>query len=286
MSQVETNAASLQDINGTQPLPARLNPAQVETYRREGYLIVPEPVLPDATFARLCRTFEAILADLPEDKRPEDLDVPHLVHPELFEFLFHPSVLSLVTPLLGNDVALFSSHFICKPAADGKRVPWHQDSFYWRHLLSPMEVVTVWLAIDPSDDGNGAMRVIPRTHTNGDVGYEDADLTINTFPKEISRRHLDEAEGRAVTCTLLPNHASLHDAVLFHGSEANRSARRRCGYTMRFISAATKYNMEAGNYHQIYLANGQDRAGNRYGDPSVPRPDLIEARAHRIRRGH
>ena len=55
---------------------------------------------------------------------------------------------------------------------------------------------------------------------------------------------------------------------------------------MRFISAATKYDAVAGSYHQIYLARGRDRAGNSYGDPMRPRPDLVEARRGRIRKGH
>lgn len=258
----------------------------VKAFEREGYVSGLGPVLPEPDFARLAATFERILAAAPIGTRPEDLDVPHFAHPELFEFLFHPYVLSLVEPLLGPDIALFSSHFICKPAGDGKRVPWHQDSFYWRHLLSPMQVVTVWLAIDPSDDANGAMRVIPGTHLEGDAAYEDVDLNTNTFPKQIGRARLAACESQAVTLSLPRNHASLHAAGLFHGSEPNRSSRRRCGYTMRYISTATKFLSEAGYYHQIYLAQGRDRAGNVYGDPATPRPDLLVARQGRIRKGH
>jgi len=212
------------------------------------------------------------------------LDVPHMAHPELFDYLFHPAVLDLMEPLLGPNIALFSSHAICKPALDGKRVPWHQDSFYWKHLLTPVNVVTVWLAIDASDEDNGAMRVMPATQFAGDVDYDDVDLTVNTFPKAISKQFLNEAH--AVTLCLQPNHASLHTAALFHGSEPNRSQRRRCGYTMRFMSTEVKYNTEAGFYHQIYLARGKDIAGNVYGDPDKPRQDLIEARLGRVRRGH
>jgi len=147
-----------------------------------------------------------------------------------------------------------------------------------------VNVVTVWLAIDASDEDNGAMRVMPATQFAGDVDYDDVDLTVNTFPKEISKQFLNEAQ--AVTLCLQPNHASLHTAALFHGSEPNRSQRRRCGYTMRFMSTEVKYNTEAGFYHQIYLARGKDIAGNVYGDPDKPRQDLIEARLARVRRGH
>lgn len=280
------NAESPTSINQEHIQGRRLSERACQLFAREGYVAPLGPVLPPETFAGLCATFEDLLARRPQGVRPEELDVPHLTEPRLFDYLFHPHVLDLVEPLLGPDLALFSSHFICKPGHDGKRVPWHQDSFYWRHLLSPMQVVTVWLAIDASDESNGAMRVIPRTHLEGDAAYEDVDLRINTFPKEISRARLDQALPHAVTLTLQPNQCSLHDAGLFHGSEANTSDRRRCGYTMRFISAATKFDAEAGHYHQIYLARGRDRAGNAYGNPLRPRPDLVLARAGRIRKGH
>ena len=60
-------------------------PEQVESYRREGYLIYNQPVLPQEKFDALKAYFEKILADLPADERPEAMDVPHFMHPELFE---------------------------------------------------------------------------------------------------------------------------------------------------------------------------------------------------------
>jgi hypothetical protein len=269
----------------TAPVQGRLDASDVQRFRREGYLLPPGPILSADKFARLRDTFERLLGAWPSDRRPEDMDVPHFDHPELFHWLFDDDVLDLVTPILGPDVALFSSHFLCKPAGDGRRVPWHQDSFYWRHMMDPVQVVTVWLAIDPSTADNGAMRVIPRTHRDGDAAYEDVDVSINTFPKEIKRELL--REDQAVTLALRPNHCSLHDAGLFHGSARNLSTTRRCGYTMRYMSTRTRFNHEAvGAYHQIYLARGRDHAGNLYGDPARAHPELLARRADRVRRGH
>src|SRR5262249_51167929 len=152
-----------------------------------------------------------------------------------FEWLFDDDVLDLVEPIIGPDIALFSSHFLCKPAGHGKRVPWHEDSYYWRHMLDPVDVVTVWLAIDPSNKENGAMKVIPRKHRRTtDSEYEPVDPTINVFPNEIKRHQFDEST--AVTFELLPNQASLHHSGMMHGSDPNKSTQRRCGFTMRYMS--------------------------------------------------
>jgi ectoine hydroxylase-related dioxygenase (phytanoyl-CoA dioxygenase family) len=193
--------------------------------------------------------------------------------------------MSLVTPILGEDLALFSTHFICKPKGNGKRVPWHEDSAYWRGLIEPMEVCTVWLAIDPSTRANGCMMVIPRSHVEGHAGfsdYEDVDSSKNVFATEIVRPQRDDS--RRVAVELAPNQCSLHDARIQHGSEANTSDLRRCGWTLRFCSAAVKFNEERfDGMHQVYLARGQDRGGNTYADASRAYPDVMAARRESAR---
>jgi len=213
------------------------------------------------------------------------MDVPHFSFPQLYEWLFADEVLDLVEPLLGPDIALFSSHFISKPGFTGKRVPWHEDSAYWRGYMEPMEVVTVWLAIDPSTRENGCMQVIPRTQFNGYSTYEPVDGKTNVFDTEIIRPQRDD--DRAVAIELAPNQASLHDGKLQHFSEANTSPTRRCGYTMRYISTRVREDHEKiGQWHHLYLARGKDLSGNVYGDPKKAYPDLARFRAKHNKNGH
>jgi hypothetical protein len=264
-------------ITSTEP---RLNPAQVETYRSQGYLIYDRPVLPADKFAALKDYFEKILASLPAGERPEAMDVPHFIYPELMRWALDDAILDLVEPILGPDLALFSTHFICKPKGNGRRVPWHEDSAYWKGQIEPMEVVTVWLALDPSLRENGCMMVIPETHRTGQKGFSDylpVDATQNVFAKEIIQEQRDDS--KRVYIELQPNQCSLHNARIQHGSEPNTSSLRRCGWTLRFTSTAAKYN-EAGfnGAHQIYLARGIDRGGNHYADPTRAYPELLAKR--------
>lgn len=267
------------------PTKSRLSDDQVETYRREGFLIYPDAIFPQDKFDALKNHFEQKLARLPEGFRPEAMDVPHLTDTKLFEWLFADEVLDLVEPIVGPDIALFSSHFICKPRGNGKRVPWHEDSFYWREMMQqPIEVCTVWLAIDTSSRANGCMKVIPRA-LHGYSEYDVVDATTNVFSTEIKKTQMDPS--RQVYLELQPNHASLHDGRLIHGSDANTSDIRRCGYTMRYMSTRTKYNHEAcGNWHQIYLARGKDRAGNVYADPTRSYTEKALYREESGKKGH
>lgn len=258
---------------------------ELNFYQREGYVIRREPLFPADQFQRLAQHFDEKLARLPVDVRPESMDVPHFTDLKLFEWLFSDEVLDLVEPIVGPDIVLFSSHFICKPKGNGKKVPWHEDSFYWKGQMEPMEVATVWLAIDPSTKENGCMYVIPRTQDNGYSDYEPVDAEKNVFPTEIKKFQFDES--KKVPIELQPNQCSIHDGRLIHGSPPNTSAIRRCGYTMRYTSAKVKYNQERiGPYHEIYLARGQDRAGNKYGDPTRAYPQKARYREENKKGGH
>ncbi len=272
----------------------RLTDQQVARYNTEGYLVVDEPVYAEAKFAALAAHFEQLLEEWQADPRmrsPEHMDVPHFLHPSLFEWIFDDAVLDLVEPIVGPDIALFSSHFICKPAATGKRVPWHEDSGYWRGRLDPMEVCTVWLAIDPSTLDNGCMHVIPGTHNTGKAGFSDYEEHEDksdewVFTGEIRADQYDAS--KAVPCILQPNHASLHEGRVIHGSQANTGAIRRCGYTMRFMSTRVKHMAPSGRNDgfQIYLARGRDHAGNTYGDPTKPNTAWLDAHRNGWPAGH
>lgn len=265
----------------------RLTEAEVEQYRNEGYCLPKGKVFADGKFRRLFDHFERMLAAWPSGERPEAMDTPHFGDPALNEWALAPEVVDLVEPLLGPDIVLFSTHFICKPKGDGRRVPWHEDSAYWRRLLDPMEVATVWLAIDPSTTKNGCMYVIPRSHNTGKMGfsdYENVDTTKSVFASEIVKS--DRRDELAVPCELEPNHCSLHDARTQHGSPPNTSDIRRCGWTLRFIPAHSRLNPDFADRQIMYLARGRNLLGQPLGDPGRDYTHVIEERKRRGFKSH
>jgi len=266
---------------------ALLSKEEVDAFRKEGYFPYKHPVFPVSKFQALKDHFEEKLAALPDGVRPEEMDVPHFTDPKLFEWLFANEILDLVEPIIGPDLALFSSHFISKPHGNGKRVPWHEDAHYWKQMISPIEVVTVWLAIDDSNIENGCMYVIPGSHCDEFSEYEEVDIEKNLFPIEIKRGRIDES--KAVPCELLANEASIHHSGLIHGSPPNLSSKRRTGYTMRYMPTSVKAlggKSELGHPHINYLARGRDLAGNTYGDPSRTYPELARYVETHRRGGH
>jgi len=140
---------------------------------------------------------------------------------------------------MGPDILLLATHFFCKypepgEAAEGpeKFVAWHQDVTYWR--LEPAFALTAWYAVDDSDAENGCMRVIPGTHAEiRDHGTSERAGNLLSINQEVPVT--EEEEARAVDLVLRAGEISLHHGKLIHGSNPNRSARRRCGMTIRYI---------------------------------------------------
>lgn len=241
----------------------RLALEQAEYYRREGYLLYKAPVFAPEKFAHLQAIFEENLERYGED----DLDIMHVRDARLLEFLLSDEVLDLVGPVIGPVIGLWSSHFISKPAGVGRATPWHEDSSYWNGSISTLEgICTVWLALDEATRENGCMKVIPGSHTQGAAGfseYEEVSKEQNIFHIQIKPEQVDES--RAVDFELQPNHCSLHEAHIIHGTDANTFSKRRAGYTMRYFPATSKVFVQpTKDGGRFWLARGKDRAGNRF----------------------
>ncbi|WP_274362037.1 phytanoyl-CoA dioxygenase family protein [Paenibacillus thermotolerans] len=229
-------------------------------YRENGYLLYHKPLFPKNMFEELQQIFEEQLA-AKGSKLSDELDTPHFRENRLLKFLLSDHVLDLVEPLIGPNIALWSSHFISKDPYKGRATPWHEDSAYWKNRLGKYDnIVTVWLAIDRSTKENGCMRVIPGTHHNGFSEYVPVDSSTNTFGSQITQAD----ESKAVYFELEPGECSLHDGRIIHGAAPNMSPYRRCGYTMRYFSTDTYVNPDKNKGHNIWLARGKDLAGNRY----------------------
>ena len=146
----------------------------------------------------------------------------------LWDIATEPRILDLVQDIVGPDIVCWATAVLSKRAGDPKRVPWHQDAGFW--ALSPARTVTVWLAVDDADEGNAAMRFIPRTHDRGALP-EAAAEGASVFHKGTANA---DAMGAPHVNALRAGQCSLHADMLVHGSEPNLSDRRRCGLTLRY----------------------------------------------------
>ena len=165
----------------------RVSVEQYLTFLSTGFLVVPQLVSPDEIQELRGHTDDLMQGRLPQQNQTmaqrdlnsdtgtsgQSLEAPpahlspeekaqfflriHMLHRQLElheRFMLHPRVLDVLESLIGPDVlALQTMLFLKPPGKPGQG--WHQDAFYIPTI--PDTVIGAWIAIDDSDEQNGAM---------------------------------------------------------------------------------------------------------------------------------
>src|SRR5271168_4019796 len=174
-----------------------LSEAEVRRYQDQGY-IAPVPALSTAEAAALrarLEEYEASAGVLAGPLRQKS----HLLFTWLNDLVRHPRILDAVEDVIGPDILCWSTGFFTKNARDPSYVSWHQDSTYWG--LEPPDIVTAWIALTDSTVENGAMRVVPRTHTMAQVPHRDTFRPENLLSRG-QEVMVDVDDSQADTLTL------------------------------------------------------------------------------------
>ncbi len=206
-----------------------------EQYESEGYTILKNVI--DTKLALTAQDHVQWLLKQNTHLRPEQLG-HDLARTDAFWYrlVADERILDAIEPFIGPNIALFATHYICKPPGDGQAVLWHQDGSYWP--LEPMDVLTVWLSCGTTDRENGCMRVIPSTQDLDLQEMKENTSTANVLNSSIDDSFVDDSG--AVDIALGPGDISIHHPNVIHGSEPNVSDRWRYGLTIRYIPTTTR----------------------------------------------
>ncbi|HXO03918.1 MAG TPA: phytanoyl-CoA dioxygenase family protein, partial [Stellaceae bacterium] len=207
---------------------------------------------------------EAIEAGMGGPLRGDIRHKAHLLFPFLADLIRHSAILDAIEDILGPDILCWNTNFFIKEAETPSFVSWHQDSTYWG--LSTPDVCTAWVALTPSTIENGAMAVIPKSHTMDQIPHRDTFDRHNllTRGQEVA---VEVDEREAVPLVLRPGEMSLHHVRLVHGSPPNPSPDRRIGFAIRYIPTSI-HQLEGTD--SATLVRGTDRYGH---FELEPRPD-------------
>ena len=229
----------------------------LELYHHQGFLAGFQ-IFEEDECPRLLELYWRLRKLLPSGMSTQEMDWWHATDRELWELCKHPKILDYVESILGPDFFLWGTQFFSKEPRDGKTTPWHQDAFYWP--LSPHKAVTVWLAFSDSDEGNGAMMVVPGSHRAGKLKYRKT--TQDSDVLDMVLEHGEFRESNAVPLILKAGQISLHDDNIIHGSAPNHSERLRCGLTMRYSAGEVRGDLSVWPFFKAFWVRGVDRWGH------------------------
>ncbi|MEM1237145.1 MAG: phytanoyl-CoA dioxygenase family protein [Pseudomonadota bacterium] len=207
--------------------PRRLSSSDIETYNKDGF-VQPFDIFSGTEIAEIRRYIDGLMKDA-GDAGAYGINCYQARLSGLWDIATDARILDHVEDLIGPNILCWATAILSKKPHDPKAVPWHQDASFWK--LSPARTVTVWLAIDDADADNSAMRFIPGSHDKGAFRVRTTDGDKAVFHQETAGA---EELGTPFTNALKAGQISLHADMLVHGSLANASDRRRCGFTLRY----------------------------------------------------
>jgi hypothetical protein len=238
-----------------------------DQYATDGYVVF-RGVL-DANLVREAQDHVAWLEQRHPDVRPEHLGHQYMPDdPFWYRLVSDDRLLDIAALFLGPDLALFATHYISKPPFSGLPVLWHQDGVQWP--LDPVEVVTLWLAVDRSTVENGCLRVIPGSHRDAFYALRGNDGAANVLD---GQSDVSVDESLAVDLELEPGDVEVHHPNILHSSKANTSPNRRTGLTIRYIPTTTRITTEEQPFSSAFLLRGQPGVNSYQTRPRF-RPDV------------
>jgi hypothetical protein len=151
-----------------------LSPAQIQHFQTEGYLRLPQAIEP-TLLNSLRQLFDTIMT---QDNANPDFNIDEnngrrfitcIANPcnkgdlSCFALLGHPFLLSVAQIFCGHAFVPIQDFAVIKNNGDGVPVLWHLDMGHHGAATA----ITMGIYLDDAPEGEGALRVVPRSHTSG-----------------------------------------------------------------------------------------------------------------------
>ena len=209
-------------------MPKVLSRQQVEQFHETGY-VSPIDVLSEDEAKRYARCLSDAEQRHAEALNAENRNNAHLTFTFLDELAYHPIVLDAVEDLIGDAFSLWGSVLFIKEPHSKHYVSWHQDATYMG--ITPQNFVTPWIALSESNLETGCMSMIPGTHKEAIRPHSDTFEEDNILTRGQNIEEVDVSSAEHLI--LKPGQMSIHHAKIIHGSQPNRSDKRRIGYALQ-----------------------------------------------------
>jgi len=221
-----------------------LSQSEIDAFWRDGFIVVEEAVSP-SQLAQLQADFEAWVAESRTHTEPYgetingrprfDLEPGHSaeqpglrrvnapieVSDTYLDVMRDSRMTECVADLVGPDVKFHHSKINSKLPGGNTAVKWHQDFTFTPH--SNDDVVTALLMVDEVTADNGALEVLPGSHTGDLHGLWHDGVFTGAVDDGIAA----ECQKEAVVCTGPAGAVCLMHTRLMHGSAPNLSDKPR-----------------------------------------------------------
>lgn len=219
----------------------QFTPEQINQFKEQGYLAVPEFWNADEVRAMQLELKrlqdDGLLNNVATDgdgkttsSSKANLQLCPMYHKTNFyrAMPFAPKVIEAIRQLIGDPFLLHLDQVFLKPGRHGAGTNWHQDNAYFK-ISDPLKGTAMWTAVHDATEANGTMRIIPSSFKETYEHSRDPDSNhhIRCYPPEERARLIELPAG----------------GVLFfaygvaHATGANNTDRERAGVALHFLRA-------------------------------------------------
>lgn len=225
-------------------------PRMLDQLKEDGFTIIPSGLSVDSCrilaseIDRIHLDYHSLKQRFPELYKLEGWSVrsAHTASKLIKDFVLSSAFADFCTRRLGPDVDLYFANTAIKPRAQSKAFPWHQDAGYEK---GPREYLTCWTALDETDEDNGCLWVLPKSHLRGILRHSLRLSDVENYAGMFLAEAVDVS--MAVPVRLQPGQIVCMDSKLIHGTKKNRSGRPRRG----LISAYARADLIQKHRHEM-----------------------------------
>ncbi len=245
---------------------------QIDSYKRDGHLIVENVVAEEELDALRKRTDQIATGEVPYPVESLEYEptakgderslasLRKINKPSLDAVLAahtrHTGNLEIVEKLIGPDVKLFGDQFFIKPPG-GIEKTYHQDSPYFK--IEPMALVTAWTALDDVTLENGCMYVVPGSQNGGPLDHSEPWMVGDRQDMKIPDSEIDYAKERPVT--MKGGDVSFHHSLILHRSGPNNTSKFRRGLAVHYMTAKSRWTGATAEKPDYKLLRGVEHEG-------------------------
>jgi ectoine hydroxylase-related dioxygenase (phytanoyl-CoA dioxygenase family) len=244
--------------------PYPLTAEQIESYRREGHVLLRQVLSTDEIAAYRPFIRRVVEQATPCTKAGVDRELKsfedagfiavqnlRLRDPAINRFAMSRRFARIAAELMNAACIRIHHDETFEKQPGGNNTPWHQDRMYFPPDSD--ELITMWMPIIDAGAEMGTLRFASRSHKLKDLGYypikQDSDAHFSSFIKEHQLTVTDSADMQA-------GDATFHNGWLLHGAPPNRTNRKREAIAIAYYPDGTRLCVPQNEYHRRAIELG------------------------------
>ncbi|MEU5396077.1 phytanoyl-CoA dioxygenase family protein [Streptomyces tibetensis] len=158
----------------------------------------------------------------------------HVLQPWAERLVRHPSLLRIARTMLGPDLLVWSTNIFIKRPGQQVNYAWHQDALTYELDRGNCGALRIWVALTDTSPENGTLRYAAGTHRKGVLRHRRASADTAT---QVGDEVAFDVSGFSLHDVVLSaGQCSLHDMLVVHGSDGNRTDRPRIAFAVDYLS--------------------------------------------------